>query len=389
MLTRSITPTLHRLAASFPVLAMTGPRQSGKTTLARAQFADKPYVSLEDPVERAFANEDPRGFLARFSQGAVFDEAQRWPDLFSHLQGMVDDDRRPGRFILTGSQQFGLLAGVTQSLAGRVGMTRLLPLVATEIPAVTARKLPLDGLMLKGGYPALHTQPVEPSDWFASYIATYVERDVRQVLNIQSLPTFQRFLRLCAGRTGQLLNVSALASEAGITANTAKSWLAVLESSDLIHLLPPYYRNFGKRLVKMPKLYFHDTGLTCWLLGIRSEEVLALHPLRGALFENWVVGEFIKARYNRGQPAELYFWRDNNGLEADLIFEQGEHLQMVEIKSGQTITSDVIRAGQRATRMAENEALTPWLIYGGDETCERSGVKIYGWREIHTAIGSN
>lgn len=388
MLTRSITPTLLRLATSFPVVAMTGPRQSGKTTLARAQFADKPYVSLEDPIERAFANEDPRGFLARFTQGAVFDEAQRWPDLFSHLQGMVDVDRQPGRFILTGSQQFGLIAGVTQSLAGRVGMTRLLPLDATEIPGVKERQLSLDGLMLKGGYPALHTQPVEPADWFASYIATYVERDVRQVLNIQSLPTFQRFLRLCAGRTGQLLNISALASEAGITANTAKSWLAVLESSDLIHLLPPYFRNFGKRLVKMPKLYFLDTGLACWLLGIRNEDILALHPLRGALFENWVVSEFIKARYNRGRPTDLYFWRDNNGMEADLIFEQDNRLQMVEIKSGQTVTSDTIRAGQRATRMAEDEALTPWLIYGGDESHERSGVKIYGWREIHTAIGS-
>jgi len=374
------------MAASFPVLAITGPRQSGKTTLARHQFADKPYVSLEDPVERAFANEDPRGFLARFTQGAVFDEAQRWPDLFSHLQGMVDADRRPGRFILTGSQQFGLLAGVTQSLAGRVGMTRLLPLAATEIPAVGDRQISLDAAMLKGGYPALHTQPLLPADWFASYIATYVERDVRQVLNIQSLPTFQRFLRLCAGRTGQLLNISALASEAGITASTAKSWLAVLESSDLIHLLPPYFRNFGKRLVKMPKLYFLDTGLACWLLGIRSEDVLALHPLRGTLFENWVVSEFIKARYNQGQPSDLYFWRDNNGLEADLIFEQDNRLQMVEIKSGQTITSDTIRAGQRATRMAEDEALTPWLIYGGDERHERSGVKVFGWRDFQAGI---
>lgn len=387
MLARALTPTLQRLAASFPVLAITGPRQSGKTTLARALFADKPYVSLEDPIERAFAVEDPRGFLARFSQGAVFDEAQRWPDLFSHLQGMVDADRRPGRFVLTGSQQFGLLAGVTQSLAGRVGMTRLLPLATTEIPAVAARTLSLDGLMLKGGYPALHTQPVEPSDWLASYIATYVERDVRQVLNIQNLPTFQRFLRLCAGRVGQLLNVSALASEAGVTANTAKSWLAVLESSDLIHRLPPYHRNFGKRLVKTPKLYFFDTALACWLLGIRTEEVLALHPLRGALFENWVVAEFIKARVNQGQPPNLYFWRDNNGLEADLMFEQGEHLQMVEIKSGQTITSDTVRAGQRATRMAEDQALTPWLVYGGDDTYERSGVKIYGWRALHNAWG--
>ncbi len=391
MLARTITPALQRLAGSFPVLAMTGPRQSGKTTLARALFADKPYVSLEDPIERAFAQEDPRGFLARFGQGAVFDEAQRWPDLFSHLQGMVDADRRPGRFVLTGSQQFGLLAGVTQSLAGRVGMTRLLPLAADEIPAVSQGDLSINGLMLKGGYPALHAQALdqtmEPADWFASYVATYVERDVRQVLNVQNLPTFQRFLRLCAGRVGQLLNVSALASEAGITAHTAKSWLAVLESSDLIHLLPPYFRNFGKRLVKMPKLYFLDTGLACWLLGIRSEDVLSLHPLRGALFENWVVAECIKSRYNRGLPADLYFWRDNNGLEADLIFEKGEQLQMVEINSGQTVTSDMVRAGQRATRMAQDLALTPCLIHGGDESHERSGVNIFGWKDVHTAIG--
>lgn len=385
MLARLIAPTLQRLAITFPVLAITGPRQSGKTTLARAQFADKPYVSLEDPIERAFAAEDPRGFLARFAQGAIFDEAQRWPDLFSHLQGMVDADRRPGRYILTGSQQFGLLAGVTQSLAGRVGMTRLLPLAAPEIPAIASGQLSPNGAMLKGGYPVLHTQAVQPADWFASYIATYVERDVRQVLNIQNLPTFQRFLRLCAGRTGQLLNIAALSSETGITANTARNWLAVLESSDLIHLLPPYHRNFGKRLVKTPKLYFLDTGLACWLLGIRDEDVLALHPSRGALFENWVVGEFIKARYCRGLPADLYFWRDNNGLEADLLFEQGAQLQMVEIKSGQTVTGDTIRAGQRAIRMAENEALTPWLIYSGEESFERSGVKIFGWRDFPAA----
>jgi predicted AAA+ superfamily ATPase len=386
MLPRSITPTLQRLATGFPVLAITGPRQSGKTTLARALFADKPYVSLEDPVERAFATEDPRGFLARFTEGAVFDEAQRWPELFSHLQGMVDADRRPGRFVLTGSQQFGLLAGVTQSLAGRVGMTRLLPLAATEIPSIFGQQSTADTAMLTGGYPALHTQPINPSDWFASYIATYVERDVRQILNIQNLSTFQRFLRLCAGRTGQLLNVTALAGETGITTATTRNWLSVLESSDLIHLLPPYHRNFGKRLVKAPKLYFLDTGLACWLLGIRSEEVLALHPMRGALFENWVVGEFLKTRYNRGQPADLYFWRDNNGLEADLIFECSNRLQMVEIKSGQTITSDTIRAGQRATRMAENDALPPWLIYGGEESLERSGIRVFGWHNFQSAI---
>ena len=386
MFDRALSLTLNRLAQSFPVVAITGPRQSGKTTLVRRVFSDKPYVSLEDPAERAFALEDPRGFLARFAAGAVFDEAQRWPDLFSYLQGMVDVDRSPGRFILTGSQQFGLLSGVTQSLAGRVGMTRLLPLALGELPAGDVESLGLDGLMLRGLYPALHAQPVTPEDWFASYVATYVERDVRQVLNVQDLSAFQRFLRLCAGRTGQLLNLSALAGEAGIAQSTARAWMSVLEASDLVYLLPPYHRNFGKRVVKSPKLYFVDVGLACWLLGIRSAEVLNLHPLRGALFETWVVGEFLKARLNVGQPPDLYFWRDNNGLEADIVFEMAGRLQTVEIKSGQTVTPDYIRAGQKAARFADGEALPPWLIYAGKESYERSGVRVMGWRAL-AALG--
>ena len=382
MINRQLSATLRRLAGSFPIVAVTGPRQSGKTTLTRAIFADKPYVSLEDPAEHAFAQEDPRGFLARFSKGAIFDEAQRWPELFSYLQGMVDAEPVPGRFVLTGSQQFGLLSGVTQSLAGRVGLTRLLPLALAEMPATAVMALSLDALMVRGGYPALHTQSVLPEDWFASYVATYVERDVRQVLNVQDLSTFQRFLRLCAGRTGQLLNLSALAGEAGISHSTARAWMSVLEASDLVFLLPPYHRNFGKRLVKSPKLYFVDVGLVCWLLGIRGTEVLALHPLRGALFETLVVSEFLKARYNQGRPADLYFWRDNNGLEADLVFERDGRLQTVEIKSGQTVTTDFIRAGQRSSTFAGDEALQPWLIYGGEQSYERSGVRVMGWREI-------
>lgn len=388
MLPRRLAPTLKRLAASFPIVAVTGPRQSGKTTLARALFADKAYVSLEDPQERAFAEEDPRGFLARFETGAVFDEAQRWPDLFSYLQGMVDTDRAPGRFVLTGSQQFGLLSGVTQSLAGRVGMTRLLPLSLQELPGVTADSPGLDALMLRGMYPALHTQPLLPEDWFASYVATYVERDVRQVLNVQDLSTFQRFLRLCAARTGQLLNISALAGETGISNTTARAWLSVLEASDLLFLLPPYHRNFGKRLVKAPKLYFVDTGLACWLLGIRDTETLTLHPLRGALFETLVVGDFLKSRLNAGQPPDLYFWRDNNGLEADLVFEAGGRLQPVEIKSGGTVTPDYIRAGQRSARFAGDEALQPWLVYGGDDAYERSGVRVIGWRGLADVLAA-
>ena len=387
MFPRSLTPTLRRLSTGFPVVAVTGPRQSGKTTLVRKIFADKPYVSLEDPQERAFADEDPRGFLSRFAQGAVFDEAQRWPDLFSYLQGMVDADRVPGRFVLTGSQQFGLLSGVTQSLAGRVGMTRLLPLSLAELPASQAGALGLDGLMLRGMYPALHAQDLQPGDWFASYVATYVERDVRQVLNVQDLSAFQRFLRLCAARTGQLLNVSALAGETGISNHTARAWLSVLEASDLVFLLPPYHRTFGKRLVKSSKLYFVDTGLVCWLLGIRNAGTLRLHPLRGAVFETWVVGEFLKSRLNAGLPPDLYFWRDNNGLEADLVFEVDGRLQPVEIKSGSTVTPDYIRAGQKAARFAGEEALPPWLVHGGEDYYTRSGVKVVGWQSLGPRSG--
>lgn len=382
MLDRQLSQTLLRLAASFPVVTLTGPRQSGKTTLARSVFADKPYVNLEDPNERAFAMEDPRGFLARFVEGALFDEAQRWPDLFSYLQGLVDENRHPGRFILTGSQQFGQFSGVTQSLAGRVGLSRLLPLSLAELSSDDLDRIDLDALMLRGLYPALHVGNIPANDWFASYVATYIERDVRQLLNVQDLSSFQRFLRLCAARCGQLLNLSALAGEAGISHTTARAWMSVLEASDIVFLLPPYHRNFGKRLVKSPKLYFLDVGLACWLLGIRNVELLALHPFRGALYETLVVGEFLKARFNAGLPADLYFWRDNNGLEADLVFETGGRLQTVEIKSGSTVTPDYIRAGQKSAHFAGDEALMPWLIHGGELRYERSGVQVMGWRDL-------
>jgi hypothetical protein len=383
MIPRHLAPTLNRLATAFPIVTLTGPRQSGKTTLARACFADKTYVSLEDPSERSFAEEDPRGFLGRFRQGAIFDEAQRWPDLFSHLQGIVDLDRTPGKFILTGSQQFGLMAGITQSLAGRAAVTELLPLSLEELREAGCALTELDDTLLAGGYPAIHAQKVSPTDWFTSYVATYLERDVRQVLNIKDLSVFQRFLKLCAGRTGQLLNLNNLASETGISHSTARSWLSVLESSHLVYLLPPYHRNFGKRLVKTPKLYFLDTALACWLLSIRNPETLALSSFRGAIFETLIVGEFIKTRLNAGRPIDLYFWRDNNGLEADLLFESGPKLQAIEIKSGKTVTSDYVQAGQKSTRFAAEETLLPWLIYGGEDSYERSGVMFFSWRHLH------
>jgi predicted AAA+ superfamily ATPase len=398
MLDRELAPTLRRLAQSFPAVAVTGPRQSGKTTLVRQVFADKPYVSLENPAERAFAEEDPKGFLARFPQGAVFDEAQRWPDLFSWLQGLIDEDRQAGRFILTGSQQFGLLSRVTQSLAGRVGMTRLLPLsisewrVDTSAPPSLDPDLDpdldqgLDQVMRRGGYPELHVRSVAINDWFASYVATYLERDVRQLSNIKDILSFQRFIRLCAGRTGQLLNLTALASEAGISQVTARSWLSVLEASDLVFRLPPYHKNYGKRLVKTPKLYFVDVGLACWLLGIQDDTTLSVHPLRGALFETLIISECLKFRFNQGLPADIYFWRDNNGLEADLVFERQTRLQSVEIKSGKTITSDYVRAGQRSVSFAGQDGLEPWVVYGGDEACRRSGVHFVPWMQLASTL---
>ena len=368
------------------MLALTGPRQSGKTTLARAEFPDKPYVSLENPDERLFAETDPRRFLARFADGAVLDEVQRVPALLSWLQGMVDERRRMGDFILTGSAQFDLVAGITQSLAGRIGRIELLPLSGAEMGASQAGVVHLpnsvDTLLLRGGYPALYDRELEPPDWFGNYVATYVERDVRQLLAVRDLSLFQRFLRLCAARSGQLLNLASLGADCGISAVTARQWLGVLEASYLVMRLPPYHRNFGKRLVKTPKLYFLDTGLMAWLLGIRDTRTLETHPLRGALFETWVVSELVKRRFHAGQSAELFFWRDSTGLEIDVVFERSDGLQAIEIKSGATVASDWLHALSRWRSLVDEPTPPPWLVFGGEGQHERQGVLMRGWREF-------
>lgn len=386
MVPRSVAPTLQRLGRGFPVLVITGPRQSGKTTLARALFADKPYVSLENPDELDFARADPKQFLARFANGAVIDEVQRCPALLSWLQQHVDDKRRMGEFVLTGSAQFDLMAGITQSLAGRVGRAELLPLSGAELGAalLPAR---LEALLLKGGYPALFDRPLAVQDWAPNYVATYVERDVRQLLGIRDLNLFQRFVRLCAARSGQLLNLTALGADCGITSVTARQWMSVLESSYLVCLLPPYHVNFGKRLVKTPKLYFLDVGLMAWLLGIRDATSLASHAARGALFETWVVSELMKWRFNAGRPAELYFWRDNLGHEVDLVLETAQGLQGIEIKSGSTFASDWPLAIQKWAGLAGPQANMPMVVYGGSGQYLRQGCWVVGWREFSLALG--
>jgi len=383
LIPRHAEPTLKRLARGFPVVAITGPRQSGKTTLARLAFPKKTYVSLENPEEREFATSDPKRFLARFPDGAILDEVQRCPSLLSWLQGIVDESPAMGRFVLTGSAQFDLIAGMTQSLAGRVGRVELLPLSSTELR--NADRLPgsLERLMLTGGYPALWQRTVSSGDWFANYVATYLERDVRQLIAVRDLAQFQLFVRMCAARSGQILNLAALGADCGVSAVTARQWLSVLEASYLISRLPPHFRNFGKRLVKSPKLYFLDPGLMAWLLGIRDEASLMSHAARGALFETFVISEAIKSRFNQGQPADLYYWRDNSGNEIDLLFETPTGMQPVEIKSGTTFAADWTAAlGRWQSFAGDAQIRKPLIIYGGDASQRRSTAGLISWKDL-------
>jgi len=363
-------------------VAVTGPRQSGKTTLARVTFPKKPYVSLEDLDERELADRDPRAFLGRFPDGAILDEVQRCPSLLSYLQTRVDQDARPGLFVLTGSQQFNLLASMTQSLAGRVALVSLLPFSLTELQKAECAPNRLEELLFTGLYPPIYDRHLEPGIWYGNYVQTYLERDVRQIVNIQDLGVFQRFLRMCAARNGQLLNLSGLASDCGITHHTAKSWLNVLQASYIVHLLSPHHSNFTKRLVKTPKLYFLDCGLAAWLLGVQSPEQLVIHTQRGPLFESWVIGELLKARFNHALASNLYFWRDRAGQEVDVLLDQGNLLLPIEVKSGQTVAQDFFVGLERWQTLAGEAAGRAWLVFGGDQRQGRSLAEVVPWREI-------
>lgn len=387
MIARDVEEAFRGLLRGFPVVTLTGPRQSGKTTLARAIFAGRPYISLEDPDVRRMALEDPRAFLAGLPDGAVLDEVQRTPELLSYLQARVDADGRMGLFLLTGSQQFGLMSGITQSLAGRSAFIELLPFSLNELGRAGIRPPSLDEMLLAGGYPPLYDRSLLPKAWFPAYVTAYVERDVRQILKVQDLEVFQRFVRLCAGRSGQILNLASLATDCGITHNTAKAWISVLEASYVLFLLRPHHENFSKRLIKSPKLYFYDTGLLCWLLGIQNSGQLASHPLRGSIFETFVVSELVKSRLNRGERAAFSFWRDSNGNEIDVVADVGTGMMPIEIKAGQTINWDFFAGLERWTALAGERAVSPALIYGGEENHKHRGTRIIGWRKVAETLG--
>lgn len=378
MIQREAEIEVRTLACQFKAVAVVGPRQSGKTTLVRSIFNDKPYANLENPDLRLYAIEDPRGFLSNYPDGAVLDEVQRVPELFSYLQQILDEAATNGMFILTGSNNFLLQENISQSLAGRVGYLNLLPLTLNEI---NDRQSNSNQLIFKGGYPALYNESIDPTKWYSNYIRTYIERDVRMIKNITDLVTFERFLRLCAGRIGQLLNMSSLAVETGVDVKTISAWISVLETSFVLFRLQPYHVNFNKRVVKMPKLYFYDTGLASALLGIENPVQIELHPFRGSLFENMIIVNVLKTRYNAGKANNIYFWRDSLGNEIDLLIQSGDRLIPVEIKSGQTVTNDYFKGILFWNKITKTEG--GCVVYGGEMMQNRSnGIKVIPFRDF-------
>jgi predicted AAA+ superfamily ATPase len=386
MIERNLTSTLRERANQYPVVAVTGPRQSGKTTLCQAVFPTHSYVSLEAEDVRHFAKEDPRGFLGEYGKGVVLDEVQRAPHLLSYLQGIVDEDPAPGRFILTGSQHFGLSESISQSLAGRVGVLHLLPVAWDELTRFDKHPTGLLDVVWAGAYPRIHDRGIPAPVWLRDYFTTYIQRDVRQVLQVADLEAFATFVRLAAGRTGTEVNLSGLGADAGIRHNTARSWLSVLETSFLIIRIPAWQRNFRKQQIKAPKLHFLDSGLVCFLLGIRTPEELMHHPLKGPIFESWVVSEVFKARVHLGLEPRLYHYREARGLEVDFVVDRGSRKILGEVKAGATINQSFFRNLQRFSDVLQQAGgegeVIPRLIYGGDRGQRRTDIEVVPWNGI-------
>ena len=386
MFKREIETEIQALAKSYPIVTVIGPRQSGKTTLVLHVFPDKPYVNLEAPDIRLLAEEDPRGFLDQYPRGAILDEIQRVPQLLSYIQTLVDSQDIKGMFILTGSHQMELHQAITQSLAGRTALLTLLPMSLSEL-SEAGFDLSMDQALLKGGYPRIFKDDLDPTKAYRNYFQTYVERDLRQLIQVKNLAQFERFIKICAGRVGQLLNMEEIGGEIGISANTVKEWISILEASFIIFRLQPYFENFGKRIIKSPKLYFTDIGLAVYLLGIENETQLTRDPLRGHLFENLVVLELMKSRLNRGMDPQLFYYRDVQKNEVDLIFKSGNLLIPIEIKSSKTYNSEFLETLRFFQVLAKDRAPEGYLIYGGTEEQSIHTIKLLNYKHSKKALG--
>jgi predicted AAA+ superfamily ATPase len=383
MIRRLLEKELNQLKREFPVIAVLGPRQSGKTTLSRMVFSDYTYISLEDIDHREFARDDPRGFLDRFSRNVIFDEIQRVPSLMSYLQSHVDSIKLNGSIVITGSHNFFLMEQISQSLAGRVGITKLLPFTYSELSEM---EISLEEIMFKGGYPRIYDQGIRPEVFYKNYISTYIEKDILQIAQITKLDVFQKFIKILAGRTGQELNTNTLGDECGVSHNTVKSWLSILETSFLIYRLKPFHKNYNKRIVKNPKIYFTDTGLVCSLLSIRKKEELNYHFLKGHIFETFIVNEFVKYNFHLGERFELYFWRDNHKKEIDLILDTGIEQFAAEIKSGKTVQGKFLDTLKYWKNLSGNDTKDSFLIYGGKDSYKRDGFNVTGWQDIFETV---
>lgn len=379
---RQIATIIKAQQSKFPVLAITGPRQSGKTTLLKEIFTNYRYVSLENPNTRSFATEDPIGFLSQYDQKVIFDEVQRVPSLFSYIQSRVDETRQMSQFILSGSQNFHLLASITQSLAGRVALFKLLPLDFTELKANDLLGRIPEETSIKGFYPAIFDRDIDPVVFYANYLQTYIEKDVTELLNIRDLKLFRTFLGLCASRAGQLVNFSALANECDISHNTAKAWLSILESSYIIFFLQPYHQNFNKRLIKTPKLYFYDSGLLNYLLGIRTSDQLVENRLKGNVFENMIMAEYHKKNHHLYLHEDYYFWQDSNAHEVDLLTKTSQGFSIFEIKATQTISTALFKEMDRFEASVAPVKVLKTLIYGGGEDEKRTNYTVCSWKNI-------